>query len=176
MRINHLRKRRRRKGVPAIETAIYNNRQHMRCVGTRPRKTNDGISLPDDVDPILKDEAQPHELHAYQARSINRDVAQAAADALYDKLLPIIEDIARQDQWEGHLRCESLTRVLIDEFMHPARYRKRGNRKGRLSFSALASNMDMDRKTFKLHWFSRFMACQVILDCWYRSGRYYLEP
>jgi len=177
VRINHLRKRRRRKNVPSIEIEIYNNRQHMRCVGTRQQKTGDGINLPDDVDPVLKDEARPHELVAYQARSHNNEVAEAAAKVLYNELLPIIEDIARQDQWQGHLRCEALTSLLIDEFMHPARYRKRGYRRGRMCISALARGMrPMDRKTFRGRWLGRFMACRVILDYWYRSGRHYLEP
>ena len=166
------KKRLPRKGsaLSRVDVEIYNNRQTMRCVGTRPHWLGNQMRPDAEISSAIY--LPSYVRAAFQA--IEQPTEQALQE-LFNTLVELIneqigEKAMRYYRNPEHPQVECLARLLIDEFMYPARYRKTGSGHS-MSISALALAMRMDRGTFKRQWFNLFLTIRETLRGWHAQGK-----
>jgi len=169
----------------------YNNRQHMRCVGTRPH-WKDGSEQPGPrglhqatrtaaVESVVR--AKPSiEAAAVLARD---HLSQEAANQLAEEVEKIIRERAEREVWlyneTGNDCLRLLASIVVEEWLHPAKFWRKEFVKDEDTgeydtqapyISSFARVMKCDRRTWHRSWKKYFMRCRGIPEQWYQHGKY----
>ena len=147
----------------------YNNRQLLRCVETRQRKTSGGgISAATEVAliEVAKVRLPSNELAAYMAKHHG---TQREINLLVDKLEVIITRAAKVEQWphQDSDKMRLLASIVVEAWLHPAKFWRDS---GSPYVSSFARIMKCDRKTWRSRWHLHFIAYSLIPEGWCIKG------
>jgi len=145
--------------------AKLSERQTMRCKETRQYTSQI---------PCLELIRAPtkEQLAAYHAKVLNHS---GARQAVYQAILNEIKTANHIENWnyrrnKNNPQPEALARLVVDEFINPAKYRKLNKLNRQANISSLALAMQCKSQTFKTTWFGKFVRFQVVLVDWYEFG------